>query len=107
MAWKGIQGASVLETEDDVLEQCYGRSPDSGGGPKKPKPFKPVAKPTLAAEPPPAAEPEPAKDAASLAAELENLKKDELVALADSLGLDSSGTKAEIAKRIADHQTAS
>ena len=29
MIWKGIQGTKVIKTEDDVLEQCYGRIPDT------------------------------------------------------------------------------
>lgn len=88
MAWKGIKNAKILRTEADVLSHSYGAeaAPDTQVAPKPP------AKSGI-------------KD---LVAELEEShKKDELIALADSLGLDSAGTKAEIARRIAEHQLSS
>lgn len=91
MAWKGIKNVKVLRTEADVLSHSYGveAAPETPVADRRP-----AAKPKLSVH--------------SVATELEEShKKDELMALADSLGLDSSGTKAEIARRIAEHQLSS
>lgn len=84
MAWKGIKNVTVIKTEADLLTRPDAPEP----GPQTPAPA-----------------PEPKQSAESLAADLgDSHKKDELMAIAESLGLDSSGTKAEIALRIAEHQ---
>jgi len=92
MEWKGIKNVTVLRTEADVLSHSYGvKAADAPA-------------PSPAPSPPPPAAPSVESVASSLE---ESHKKDELVALAESLDLDSTGTKAEIARRIAEHQLSS
>ena len=63
---------------------------------------KPKAAPAKAPEPPPAPAPmeEPEEDGPLTEAELLKLSKGELKAAADSIGVDSSGTKADLVEAI-------
>jgi hypothetical protein len=58
---------------------------------------KPSSSPTRQAAPPPS---EPPSSEESSSPDLSSLKKDELVALAESRGIDSSGKKADIIERL-------
>lgn len=63
----------------------------------------PYAAPPIAA-PEPEPQPELAESPDALPADLDALRKPELIALAEQHGLDSSGTKAEIIARLLDAQ---
>lgn len=87
----------VLRTEADVLEHCYGKEPEAVPAP--PSPAQPAPAP---APPPPPAEPAPAEPTAEelVAKFVDGYTKADLTELAEQDGLDTSGTKAEIAERL-------
>lgn len=75
---------------------------DDGGKAKRVRPPRAVPQPPAPpADPtPPAAEDEPASGQAFGREELEGSKKAELVSVAEAMGLDASGTKAELVDAI-------
>jgi len=101
MKWQGVRHAKVLKTPEDVLEHSYGV-----------KPTESAAKPSIPPPPPPATQPSPPSEPEAVemdedeyAAHIErSMSKDELKAIAEGYGLDTSGNKPDIAARIAAHE---
>lgn len=93
MRYKGLAKAMTFRTEEDVLRHCYGQD---GGGPE-----------SAATDPAPAGDSLP-PSVEELAAKLESENtKAVLVELCSQAGLDSGGTKAELALRLAEHHLSS
>lgn len=93
MRFKGLSKTKVLRTPEDVLEHSYGRKAEESA---------PLPAPVSTPEPT-----EPTEEMVEMTEEeyaaslVEGNKKDDLIEIAKGLGLDTDGTKADLAGRIA------
>lgn len=95
MASKGLARFPQILTEEDVVLHYYSEE-ESGEG----------AADSADTIPPPADAPAPEPEGAPTAEELESgHTKAELVEMAEQVGLDTSGTKADIAARLVAHHS--
>lgn len=98
----------VIRTEADLLEHSYGKKAETTVSPPAPKSPPPAPPPPAPAPPPPSpADPESIpppglsdEEQAAVNKFVSNYNKEELIGLADENGVDSSGTKADIATRL-------
>lgn len=120
MKWLGLSKSKVLKTPEDVMEHSYGVKPEEISVDVS---FdEPEPEPEPEEEPEPEPEEEPEGDVApeytsgsdsGLEAEdyaeylVSTFKKDDLVAIATKLGLETDGNKADIAVRITASEFAS